>query len=353
MRAQTCVILVMFYTACVHDENLAQLLPIGPTGYPGEEGQHHSCGPLQAILLMEADFNAAMKLLIGHRMVCNTIKNHAIPHECFGSLLEHTTIQVSLDQCLTGNVLRQRKSTLAITLVDCLTCYNSIGHAPASITCQWLGAPPSVLCTIFQTIQLMKFFLQMAYGDSDKFYGGGCSALPFQGVCQGNGVGPVILLAMSIVLMEIVCTNGNLVTFHSPISHQPTDLLGLLYVDDCDLSAIDDDGLHPCAAITKLQQNINLWQGGLVATGGSLAPKKSSWCLLAMHPQGTKWTFHTPHSLPAMLTAPDINHQPQPICWLNPYEGIAVVGIIQLLLGTQKPALMALQAKANSWESAL
>jgi len=30
---------------------------------------------LRAILLMEADFNTAMKLLIDHRMVCNAIKN--------------------------------------------------------------------------------------------------------------------------------------------------------------------------------------------------------------------------------------------------------------------------------------
>jgi len=128
---------------------------------------------LRAILLMEADFNAAMKLLIGHRMVCNVIKNNAVPQECFGSLPEHTAIQVSLDRCLISDVLRQCKSTLAIMLADCLTCYDSVGHAPASIACQRLGAPPSVLCTIFQTIQLMKFFLQTAYGDSDEFYGGG------------------------------------------------------------------------------------------------------------------------------------------------------------------------------------
>jgi len=40
---------------------------------------------LWAILLMEADFNAAMKLLIGHRMICNAIKAHATPMECFSS----------------------------------------------------------------------------------------------------------------------------------------------------------------------------------------------------------------------------------------------------------------------------
>ncbi len=223
---------------------------------------------LQVILLMEADFNATMKILIGHRMVCNAIKSHVVPQECFGSLPEHTVIQVSLNHCLVGDVSRQRRSTLVITLVDCLTCYDSVGHAPASLACQQLGAPPSVLCTIFQTIQLMKFYLRTAYGDSQDFYGGGDSVLPFQGVCQGNGVGPAIWLATSIVLMEMVCSNGNKATFNSPISHQPTDLLGLLYVDDCDLFTIDDDGLHPQRVVQKLQRNIDLWQGRLAATGG-------------------------------------------------------------------------------------
>jgi len=139
----------------------------------------------------------------------------------------------------------------------------------------------------FQTIQLMKFYLQTVYGDLTEFYGGGQSALPFQGVCQGNRVGPTIWLATSMVLMDMVCENRHLATFYSPISCQPTNLLGLLYSDDCDLFAIDNDGTHPWAVVTKLQRNINLWQGGLTATGGLLAPKKSSWCLLSMRPQGT------------------------------------------------------------------
>jgi len=114
---------------------------------------------LWVILLMEVDINAAMKILIGHWMIFNAIKNCAVPQECFGSLPEHTAIQVSLDCCLVGDISCQRQSTLAATLVDCLTCYDSIGHASASLACQQLGAPPLVLCTIFQMIQLMKFYL--------------------------------------------------------------------------------------------------------------------------------------------------------------------------------------------------
>jgi len=182
---------------------------------------------LRAILLIEADFNAAMKLLIGHRMICNAIKHKGIPLECFGSRPGHTAIQVSLNRCLVADVSRQQKTSLAVASVDCLKCYNSVAHPPASLACQRLGTPPSVLCTIFSTIQLMKFFLHTAHGDSEDFYGGGTSLLPFQGVCQGNGAGPAIWLAVSIVLLEMVHCHGHSAVFRAPISRLSTSLLGI------------------------------------------------------------------------------------------------------------------------------
>jgi len=228
---------------------------------------------LQAILLMEADFNAAMKILIGHQMICNAIKSWVVPQECFGSLPEHTVIQVSLNQCLITDTSCQCHSTLVLTSVDCLTCYNSVGHALVSLACQHLGAPLSILCTIFQTIQLMTFFLQTAYGDLDSFYSSGSSVLPFQGVCQGNRAGPTIWLATSMALVDMVCTHGHPVSFHSPILHQPTELLGLLYVNDCDLFVMDSDGTCVRNTINQLQQNIGVWQGGLAVTGNALSQK--------------------------------------------------------------------------------
>jgi len=193
----------------------------------------------------------------------------------------------------------------------------------------------------------------MAYRDLDWYYRGGGTGLPFQGVCQGNGASPAIWLATSIILMDMVQSNSHRVTFCSPISQRPTDLLGLLYVDDCNLFAINTNNKHPCPTIAHLQRNIDLWQGGLAVTGGSLSAKKSSWCLLVMCPQGHHWAFHTTTSFLATLMSRGANQQPQLICRINPHEGIMVVGVIQSLLGTQKLALMALQAKANSWEQAL
>jgi len=113
----------------------------------------------------------------------------------------------------------------------------------------------------------------MAYGNLDRFYGGGTSTLPFQGMCQGNGAGLAIWLATSMVLMDMVRTHGHPVSFHSPITHQQTELLGLLYVNDCDLFAMDNDGKHVRTTIDWLQHNIGVWQGGLAVTGGALSQK--------------------------------------------------------------------------------
>jgi len=232
--------------------------------------------------------------------------------ECFGSHPKHVAIQVSLNQCLVADVSHQHKSMLVV--VDCLTCYDtSVAHPQASLACQWLGAPPSLLCTILQLIQMMKFFLQMAHGDSNQFYGADHATLPFQGVCQGNGARPAIWLAVSIILMDMVWAHGFSATFPSPISHQSTTLLDLLYVDDCDLFTIINDGLKPIETIHHLQTNINTWQGRLLVSGGALSPAKSSWCILSMHPQGSWWSYHTTASLPTMLTVINSNHQPHPI----------------------------------------
>ncbi len=107
---------------------------------------------LQAILLMEGGFNGAMKILVGARMICSALEMGLIPDECYGNQPGCTTIQVSLNCTLMANVTWQSQAVLAVASVDCLTCYDSIGHPLASIACQHLGLSASVLETIFGSI---------------------------------------------------------------------------------------------------------------------------------------------------------------------------------------------------------
>jgi len=163
---------------------------------------------LWALGLLRADFNAGMKFLVGHCMVFQALQSDLIPSECYGSIPGCQSIQVSLSCCLLADISHQQCHPLAVVLEDAAQCYNQIAHCcPASLACQCLGVTPEIMSTIFTTIQLMKFFLFTTYGDLLTFYGGGLSQFPLQGVCQGNGTGPAIWLALSLCLIQ----NGPLV----------------------------------------------------------------------------------------------------------------------------------------------
>jgi len=59
---------------------------------------------LCAILLMEGNFNSAMKILISYCMIHSTLELNLIPDKCYGSQLGCTVLQVSLNCALTGNI---------------------------------------------------------------------------------------------------------------------------------------------------------------------------------------------------------------------------------------------------------
>jgi len=79
-------------------------------------------------------------------------------------------------------------------------------------------------------------------------------------------------------------TYGHTSTITSAIMDATLALSGLLYVDNSDLFILaDSPSENPAVFILKLQANTRLWQGGLGATGGSLAADQCSWSLFAFH----------------------------------------------------------------------
>ncbi len=182
---------------------------------------------LCALGLLEADFNSAMKILVGHHMVCQALQASLIPPECYGSVSGCHAIQVSFSHCLLADHSCQCRHPLAVACEDFAWCYDQIAHCPASLACQHLGVSPEVMSTIFFSIQFMKFYLCTVYGDLEMFYGGGLSQHPFQGVYQGNGAGPAIWLVLSLCLIHMIHHSGSSTQISSAVlltSH------GLLYL---------------------------------------------------------------------------------------------------------------------------
>jgi len=263
-----------------------------------------------------------MKIFLGSRMICSAQSLNLIPDECYGSRPGCTALQVSLSRVLTADITRQSWAILVVASVDCCTCYDSVGHPPASIACQRLGVALSIMATIFLSIQEMNIFLHTAFGNSELAYNRVSSTgLPFQGVCQGNGMGPAIWLATSIPLIETLCCHSQLATFSCLISGTSVSLVGLIYMDDCDLFAYGSPSTTVDQVVAALQQNIRLWQGGLQSTGGSLSLKKCLWGLISHQHHGHRWLLQNKLSALASISILDVNRTSTPIHRLGPQEG--------------------------------
>jgi hypothetical protein len=63
--------------------------------------------------------------------------------------------------------------------------------------------------------------------------------------------------------------------FESPISRKTLQLASYAYVDDTDIIAHLMNGDND--ALTQMQRSLDLWAGGLAATGGQLEPAKTFW----------------------------------------------------------------------------
>jgi hypothetical protein len=123
---------------------------------------------MQSILLMEADFNATNKIIYQHRMLQVVQKSKLMPEEiyseqnCLGD--DSTLVKV-----LFYDIVRQTRLPVGISTVNVDNCYDRIAHPIALLIFQSLGVPKDACRSIFMTIQDMKFFLRMGFGDSTEF----------------------------------------------------------------------------------------------------------------------------------------------------------------------------------------
>ncbi len=84
--------------------------------------------------------------------------------------------------------------------------------------------------------------------------------IPFQGVGQGNGMGPCIWAALSSVLFDAMRHSGFGAKVVSPISGTELALMGGAFVDDLDLFSMSDPWLSPEADVDKMQSGLDLWR---------------------------------------------------------------------------------------------
>ena len=110
---------------------------------------------------------------------------------------------------------------------DAKSCYDRIIHAIASMAMQRLGLPIEPITCMIITIQQMEHIIRTGFGDSDMTMSGAEETdIPFQGILQGNGSGPVLWLAVSSPLIEMMRTRGHGIKYQTPLSYEKDELVG-------------------------------------------------------------------------------------------------------------------------------
>jgi hypothetical protein len=127
---------------------------------------------------------------------------------------------------------------------------------------------------MLETIQEMKFFLRMTFGDSRKF-ASLTIKVKTQGLGQGNGASPAGWCVISIPILRAHGAKGHGAHFIAPLSQVRSSLSAILYVDDTNLLHLNMDGDKMIFEThAALQSAIENWGKLLIATGGTLKPKK-------------------------------------------------------------------------------
>eukprot|EP00956_Cyclotella_meneghiniana_P026049 scaffold55510_cov37-Cyclotella_meneghiniana.AAC.1 len=235
---------------------------------------------LRAILLMEADFNAANKILYGERMMDNVRKYKLMPEEIFSERMREAT-DGGMSKKLFYDIVRQLRRPAGIASVDAANCYDRVAHAISSMVFQAFGTPAEACTSMHSAIQEMQFFLRTAFGDSKESVGARVD-LKTQGFMQGNGAAPAGWAVVSITIIQAHKAEGHGATFLCPVSKLNHKLAGILYVDDTDITHLDLSQVQTVSeAHASLQASLDSWSPLLIATDGSLKPEKCFYHLIS------------------------------------------------------------------------
>jgi hypothetical protein len=227
------------------------------------------------IVLFHALFNMNNNR-ISMKMVANAERLNQIPWEAYGSRKRHRSIKCAANKVFTTDIARQEHRSMALCSNDAKSCYDCILHAIATICMRRDGVPKQICLMMFGTLAKVKYCIRTTYGDLTTSYS--CKEIPFQGIYQGNGAGPVIWLLVSIPIINMLKTAGFGFKVRTVISGDEFSFVCYTFVDNSNVvhscldTNISDDTVK---LVSELQQAVDTWLVTSSAHRWSSTPSKS------------------------------------------------------------------------------
>jgi hypothetical protein len=305
---------------------------------------------LRTIVLTEPNFNYCNKVL-GKTTLEHAEKNNLLPKEQYGSRKGHNSIDHAVHKRLTYDIMRQSRRPGALCSNDAKSCFDRVVHSIAMLAYRRLGIPsPPVQCML-ETIQNMKHHIRTNFGDSVFTMTSSGTLIPYQGILQGNGAAPATWVIISAPLLEMLRSAGNGGHFISPISKEYSHTVGFAFVDDTDLIHLDmRQSESENDAMSKMQQAIDRWEGGLKTSGGTIVNSKS-WVypIVFEFDQQGKWNYKKVDKINHNFTVKDDEEVRQDLTSLEHDEGKETLGVHLAPDGNNRKMVESLLQKAEEW----
>jgi hypothetical protein len=188
---------------------------------------------MQAICLLEADYNWLNKYVFAKRMIDRAFQEDIVPVKQFAKQGSQAP-EGGVASGLFCDIARALHRTAAIESVDFANCYDTVSHPIASIALQSFKVRKVMIAMMLSVLQTMKWYLKTAFGQSLTFFGGSQDD-PSMGFGQGNGAAPPGFLAVSALLIKAYRRQGHGAWFTPGLARDAFILAAVIYVNDSNL----------------------------------------------------------------------------------------------------------------------
>lgn len=249
------------------------------------------------------------------------------------------------------DLIRLNRLPAVVKFADLVSNYDLVAHSIASLALQRADMPKGPIKAMFTTLQDMEHVCRTAFGDSTESYGGEIWAIPLkpppQGLGQGNGAAPTIWALVSTPLLDSLRKEGHGLVFKCNISQESFHLVGYAFVDDTTLvSVAPSPDWSTGQVMQRAQEALDIYVGGVAATGGTVHPVKTKWYLVEFKFDKSGRLHYVDNE--ARLTV-STRHGRQEIERLPTSAASRILGVHLAPDGNQRDQVLAMRRKTETW----
>ena len=306
---------------------------------------------LRLTSLLMPDFNHNNKIL-GRAAMRWAEKKKKLAPEQYGSRKNLSAEKHALNKRLMLDAMRIEKRPGVVCANDAKACYDRILHFAAYISLRRIGMKKETVISMIEPIRKMEHRVRTAYGDANTTYGGDNWDIDPSGICQGNGAGPAIWAIVSSPLFDCLRSKGYGAKLYSAISKTYLHIAGFAFVDDADTVQTGEKGDDTATLLRAAQEELDLWEELVRATGGGLEGDKSDFAVVNFKWKGGKWTYEK-SSENDSLTVRNSDGTREALTQLEPHKARRTLGVWQAVDGNEKTQTEKLKKKARQWSRAV